>query len=149
MKLVKTRLSVLVLVVMALSGCSAKADRVRIESPWILEAPGGTDNMAGYGVLHNNTSSAVVIESVDSPAFEGVHLHETRVKDGQARMSPVDALTLPAGGRAVMRPGGLHLMLMSPGRVLERGDSARIRFRLSNGATLAADFVIRNAPPEP
>lgn len=104
--------------------------------------------MAGYAVLHNGTSEVVVVEQVDSPAFERVHLHETRVKDGQTRMSPVDALTLPAGGRAVMRPGGLHLMLKSSVRMLERGDSATIRFHLSNGATLAADFVVRNAPPE-
>lgn len=145
--MVKTRLSVLVLAVIALSGCSAEGNGVRIEGPWILEAPGGTDNMAGYGVLRNGTSDAVVIENVDSPAFEGVHLHETRVRNGQARMAPVDSLTLPAGGRAVMRPGALHLMLQSPVRVLERGDSATIRFHLSDGATLAADFVVRNAPP--
>jgi copper(I)-binding protein len=145
---VKIRLSILVVVAMALSGCSAEADRVRIESPWILEAPGGTDNMAGYGVLRNSSSDAVVIESVDSPAFEDVHLHETSIEDGQARMAPVDSLTLPAGGRAVMRPGGLHLMLMSPVRMLERGDSARIRFHLSDGATLTAEFVVRSAPPE-
>lgn len=138
----------LVVIAVAVAGCAGEPDGVRLEDPWILEAPGGTDSMAGYGVLRNGTEDTVTVERVDSPVFGRVHVHETRVEDGQARMTPVDSLTLPAGGRAVMRPGGLHLMVMAPGRELEYGDSAEIRFHLSNGETLVADFPVRRQPPE-
>lgn len=139
--------TVLLFAAATLTGCADQEENVRVAHPWILEAPSGTDRMAGYGALHNDTGEAVVVEALESPAFERVHLHETRIEEGQARMVPVDALTVPPGGRAVMHPGGLHLMLMSPKRPLERGDEVEIRFHLSTGVTLSAEFTVRQQPP--
>lgn len=137
----------LLLAVSTLAGCADQEEIFRVAGPWILEAPSGSDRMAGYAALHNDTGEAVVVEALESPAFERVHLHETRIEEGQAHMVPVDALTVPPGGRAVMHPGGLHLMLMSPKRPLERGDDVEIHFHLSNGVTLGAEFTIRRQPP--
>lgn len=135
------------LLLAALAGCRQGPGTVAVGEPWILEAPAGSRAMAGYGVVHNGTDGPVVIRRIESPAFDRVELHETRVENGQARMAPVDSLTLPAGGRAVMHPGGLHLMLMAPGATLKVGESAEIRFHLDNGDTLSARFPVRAAPP--
>lgn len=141
-------IAVLGLALLATGGCSPQPESVWVEEPWILEPPGGTTSMAGYGVLHNPTDQAVVVAGVDSPAFERIQLHETRVENGQARMSAVDSLTLPAGGRAVMHPGGLHLMLMAPETALRAGDQAEIRFRLADGGALKVTFPVRKGSPQ-
>lgn len=133
--------------VLAALGCARSPDAVWVEQPWILEAPAGAGSMAGYGVIHNGTAEPRTIAGVDSPAFTRVHLHETRVADGQVHMEPVDSLTLPAGGKADMHPGGLHLMLMAPAAPLGQGDSAEIRFRFANGETLVMEFPVRAGPP--
>lgn len=140
-------LPVLVATAVALAGCSRQPGAVSVEAPWILEAPAGADAMAGYGVLRNGTGDTVAVTGVDSPAFARAHLHETRIENGHASMTPVDSLTLPPGGRAVMRPGGLHLMLMSPHDVLEVGDRARLRFHFADGGTLVVEFPVRRGPP--
>lgn len=140
--------AVLAAAALVFTGCSREHGAVRVEQPWILEAPAGAASMAGYGVLRNGTEEAVVVTGVDSPAFDRARLHETRVEDGQARMVAVDSLTLPPGGRAVMHPGGLHLMLMGPGRALPAGDRAEVRFYFADGGTLSAAFPVRSEPPE-
>ena len=135
------------LVATGLVGCSAEPGSVEIREPWILEAPAGAGMMAGYGVLENGTANTVLVRRVDSPAFKRVSIHETRSEGGQARMSPVDTLTLPGGGRAVMRPGGLHLMLVEPTTELTEGQSAEIRFHLDDGGQISARFPVRKSPP--
>lgn len=135
------------LLVIALAGCDGQPGGFSVTGQWVLEAPGGTSSMAGYGELANGTDEPVTVTGAESPAFERVHFHETRLENGQARMSPVDSLTLPPGGRAVMRPGGLHLMLMQPRTSLESGDRVEIRFHLSGGDTVAATFPVRPGPP--
>lgn len=132
---------------MCLVGCESRTGALTISEPWILQAPAGASSMAGYGVIQNGTERIVVITGAESPAFDRVHLHETRLENGQARMSPVDRLTLPPGGRAVMHPGGLHLMLMAPGAALQPGDSAEIAFHLDGGDTLSAVFPVRAQAP--
>lgn len=138
---------VLLPLLLGLAACSPQPDAVRLEEGWILEAPAGAPSMAGYGILANGTGEVVVVTGVESPAFARVHLHETRVTNGQARMAPVDRLTLPAGGRAVMRPGALHLMLMRPKEPLAAGDTAEVRFLFENGDALVASLPVRAAPP--
>lgn len=139
--------AVLVVTALVLAGCSRQPAAVWVEEPWILEAPAGTNAMAGYGVLRNGTDDTVSVTGVDSPAFARAHLHESRIEDGNARMAPVDSLTLPPGGRAVMRPGGLHLMLMSPHDSLEVGDRVNVRFHSADGGTVVAEFPVRRGPP--
>jgi hypothetical protein len=43
------------------------------------------------------------------------------------RMRPVDAVEVPAGGEAVLEPGGLHVMLIGLKAPLEEGDSFALR----------------------
>ena len=57
-------------------------------------------------------------------------------------------LVVPAGGELRFAPGGLHLMLMRPGRDFAEGDTVRIALVLADGRTLEAEFPVRrDAPP--
>lgn len=124
-----------------LAGCGNGGD-LTVHRPWILMASQDPPMLAGYAVIENGTAAPVTVEEFTSPAFERVSLHRTVIENGQARMHPVDTLTVPAGGRAEMSPGGMHLMLMHPGDSLAPGDRVRIDFRLADGRLLEVEFTI-------
>ena len=91
-------------------------DGLQVTGPWIREAPPGASVLAGYLTLSNTTDTALVIESISSPAFEAVEIHRSWVEDGIARMQAVPGLTIPAAGSFSLAPGGYDLMLLRPVR---------------------------------
>ena len=99
--------------------------------------------VAGFALIENPCTTPSTVVRVESDAFADVSLHETRVVHGMSRMRPVPALVLAPRGQAVLKPGGLHLMLMQPRSVLKPGDSVAIRFSLQDGRTVKAQFVVR------
>ena len=70
-------------------------------------------------MLTNNSEADILINSVSSPQFGAVELHETAVENGVARMRPVSELLIRAGESVHLQRGGLHLMMMRPQRDIE------------------------------
>ena len=101
----------------------AHACEVSIESAWIRAAPPGATMLAGYLRLSNAGDTAVAIKEVSSVNFARVEIHETQVVDGVSQMRELETLTLPAKGSVELKPGGKHLMLISPSKSLKVGDS--------------------------
>ena len=117
----------------------------RVSGGWLRSPPMPMPMMAGFARIGNPCASAVAITGAESDAFERVELHETRVVDGVSRMRAVDRLEVDAAGEAVLRPGGLHLMLMRPVAPLAAGDTARVEFILADGRRIGATFEVRAA----
>jgi periplasmic copper chaperone A len=83
------------------------------------------------------------VVAASSPAFASVELHETRVVDGVNRMRHVPALRIAPGDAAVLKPGGLHLMLMRPHAALAEGDKVVVELELADGRRVPGEFEIR------
>lgn len=105
--------------------------------------PGKMPMMAGFGRIVNHCSKPATILSASSPSFGSVELHETRVVDGVSRMRPVPQLRLAPDGAAVLKPGGMHLMLMRPEATLKPGSRIVIEFELADGSKVLGEFEIR------
>ncbi len=115
----------------------------RVVDGWLRSPPMPMPMMAGFARVENPCAGGAVIVAARSDAFASIELHETTVVDGVSRMRPVAEVPLPAGGEAVLRPGGLHLMLMKPASPLATGDSVRVEFVLADGRSVAAGFEVR------
>lgn len=128
------------------SGAGAEpACAPRVVDGWLRSPPVPMPMMAGFARIENGCAVAAVVTGARSDAFASVELHETQLVDGVSRMRAVPLLPVPAHGDAVLRPGGLHLMLMRPVAPLAAGDSARVEFTLADGRVVAADFEVRAA----
>jgi len=57
-----------------------------------------------------------------------------RMKGGMMEMKHLPELTIPAGGKVELAPGGLHLMLIKPGRPFRAGDRIRVTLELDDGS---------------
>ena len=78
-----------------------------------------------------------------SAAFKQTSLHATVVEAGISRMRPVNQLRIEAGRTAEFKPGGMHLMLMTPTRPLRAGDKVKITFDLEDGRKITGNFDVR------
>lgn len=101
---------------------------------------------AAYLVLRNPTDRADTLVLVESAAADTVEIHVTSEAGGVARMRPVPFVPVPAGGEAVLEPGGYHLMLIGVPS-LAVGDTVVLRLRLRSGRALDVTApVLRGAP---
>ena len=103
--------------------------------------------LAGFGRIANRCAGEQAVVAVGSPRFGEVSLHETRTVDGVSRMREIERLPLAAGAEAVLRPGGLHLMLMQPAAVLVEGERVPLVLVLDDGSEVQAVLTVRKAAP--
>lgn len=120
---------------------------VRVESAWVRAAPPGATMLAGYMDLHNDGKTPQRFISAQSDVFGMVELHKTMIVNGVSTMRPAGDQSIPAGGDLRFEPGGLHLMLMQPKRVLKIGDSVRFRLHFADGSVMDVIAVVSAEAP--
>lgn len=69
---------------------------------------------AGFMTIVNAGQTPDRLIAAASPAFGRIELHTHIVEDGVARMREIEGIDVPAGGVALLEPGGLHLMFFDP-----------------------------------
>ena len=118
-----------------------------VRDAWVRLPPGNMPMMAGFGRIENRCGTPATVLRASSPSFASVELHETKLVDGMSRMRPVPELRLAPNGAAVLKPGGLHLMLMKPSAPLTPGSRVVLQFELAGGGKLLGEFEVRKAVP--
>lgn len=105
--------------------------------------PPGQPTAAAYVTLHNPAENAVVLTGGSTPVAAVVEIHESSQEDGVWRMRKLPGLDIPAGGRATMAPGAVHLMLFDVDRPLQEGESIPLRLEFDTGETRDALIEVR------
>ncbi len=131
------------LIVLFLTTLAARAATLQIQDARVPEAPPVAPVLAGYLTLVNSGEKTVRVVGASSDQFEAVEIHEMHMKDGVMTMKPVPALTIPAGGKVSLAPGGLHLMLIRPHKPFRAGDTIRVMLKLDDGSTLAVNLPVK------
>lgn len=119
----------------------------QLRDGWVRLTPVKMPMMAGFGRIENPCPTPVTITGVSSPAFGDVSLHETRIVDGVSRMRELPELRIVPDGVAVLKPGGMHLMLMQPHATLQEGSRVVVEFALKEGGVLRGELEVRSASP--
>ena len=127
----------------ALQPAAARDCALVVRDGWLRMPPVAMPMLAGFGTIENPCRKPAAIVAAESDAFGDVSLHETRTIDGVSRMRAMPRLAVEAGGKATLRPGGLHLMLMQPRGELNAGDAVVVRFRLEDGREVSGRFTVR------
>ena len=130
------RLAAVVVFALAMSmPVAARECRPQVRDAWVRMPPGKMPMMAGFGRIVNHCSTPATIVSARSPSFGSV--------EGISRMRPVPELRLGPDAIAVLKPGGMHLMLMRPGAQLKAGSRIVVEFELAGGGKLLGEFEVR------
>jgi copper(I)-binding protein len=123
----------------------ASACLPQVHDGWIRLTPGPMAMHAGFARIANPCTAPAAITGADSASYGSISVHETTLDNGVSRMRAVPVLRIPAQGETVLRPGGLHLMLMQPHGSLAPGGTVEIAFRLEDGRAVRATFEVRPA----
>ena len=103
------------------------ADAVAVENVYVREVPPVSQTSAAFMTLKNSGAENHAVVAARSPAAAIVELH-THVMgdDGMHRMREVEKVEVPAGGEAVLQPGGLHVMLINLTAPLKAGQQVEL-----------------------
>ncbi len=117
---------------------------LRVEAPWVREAPPNAEVQAAYMTLVNDSGREIILTSVASPEFAQAEFHRMWFEGDRMRMEPLPTLVVPARGRVTLEPGGDHIMLHKPDQRLRPGDTVHFRLQCGQGKTFV-DAPVRRA----
>lgn len=116
---------------------------IEIADAWAR--PGQVDGVSAiYMNILNGSSVADTLLSISSPVAGMVEIHETyEQEEGMMGMRPAEVVVAPERGALVLKPGGLHVMLMRLNRELVEADTVEFSLVFTSGEELTL-----NAPVE-
>ncbi len=94
-----------------------------ISHPWARASAGKAKNGAAFMTLANNGQAADRLVKVSTPVAMKASLHLSVMEGGLMHMRPVEAVEVKPGEPTVLKPGGLHVMLMGLKAPLEEGET--------------------------
>lgn len=98
-----------------------KLGELSIEHPWARATIGQTRNGAAYLVVNNAGEAADTLVAVETDAAARAELHNHTMEDGVMKMRQVEGIAVEPGSPAVLKPGGLHIMLFDLKAPLKEG----------------------------
>ncbi len=144
----RSALLVISLLSLTTAAHGAESGTVKPSDAWARESLPGKDISAAYLTLTNVGNEADALVGASSEAAKSVELHRMTMTNGTMKMEHVPEITLPAGGKAELAPGGLHMMLFGLEHALEAGDHLQITLKFRRAQPLIVDFEVRRPEPE-
>jgi copper(I)-binding protein len=106
-------------------------------------------------VVHNAGGDADALTAAQCALASAAELHSSALVDGVMRMRPIDAVEVPARGRAVLEPGGRHVMLIGLRQPLTEDAPLALTLRFERAGEVTLQVPVRApgapapAPPGP
>ena len=115
---------------------------VSFEGAWARPSVEGK-NTAIYGLLKSDERFPVFLEKAETAASKTVELHQTINENGVMKMRPVPRLEC-APGETVLKPGGIHIMLIGLTANLVAGESVvPLMLTFSTGDVVTLNVPVR------
>lgn len=127
---------------------SPTAAGLTVTDPWARASIMAELASAAFMTIHNSTGEDDALVGATSAAAGTVELHQTSAgADGAMAMAPVDSVLIPAGGDAILEPGGYHLMLIGLAEPLVEGASIELRLEFSSAEPQTITIPVRALGP--
>lgn len=118
---------------------------IAVEQPWSRATAPNAPNGAAFMTIRNSGHDADRLVSAVSAIAERVELHTHRMENGVMKMRPVDVIDIPAEGEAVLKPGGLHVMMFGLKAALVEGETFPLELTFERGGTRTVEVTVMGA----
>jgi copper(I)-binding protein len=112
-----------------------------VRDAWARATPPGTAVAAVYLTVEGGAKPDTLRAATTAVAAM-TQIHSVTETDGVARMRETDGVAVPARGKVVLGPGGLHLMLMGLERPLVAGDRFDVALEFAHAGRRVASVVV-------
>ncbi len=121
-----------------------RAGPITVEKPWARATAPRAHAGAAFMTLTNAGPEADRLVAADAPVAEITELHTHIMDGGIARMRPVEAIEVPAGGSASLQPGGLHVMMIGLTQQLREGDVFPLTLTFESAGEITVDVTVQH-----
>jgi len=115
---------------------------IHIMNPWSRPLPAVSVNGAAYMTLMNKGNAPDRLVSVSSAAAKKAELHNHTMEAGLMKMRPAGIIEIAPGQPAVLKPGGLHIMLMGLTEPLVEGKSFPLTLNFERAGSIEIRVMI-------
>ncbi len=115
-----------------LASIAFAAPKITVKDAWVREVPPTSKMSAAYMVIENTGDEPDRLIDASNNASKITELHET--VDGKMRR--VKAIDIPANGKAELKPGGLHIMLIDLNKPLKEGENVDITLKFEKSGEM-------------
>ena len=140
--------SVLIAMVLTMAAGPILAGTFGVHAPMVRMVPPGQTVSAAFMILHNHGMQERTVIAVHSDVADAVELHNHIVEDGMMKMRRVDAIVVPGHAEVVLKPGGLHIMLIGLARNLEAGKNVTLELEFADGERLSFQASVQRVSKE-
>jgi periplasmic copper chaperone A len=122
---------------------------IQIEAPWARESPPTVSSGAAYLTLLNLGREPDRLLSVSGEVAETIELHAHLMENNVMKMRKVDAIEVVPGEPTVLRPGGLHIMLIGLKKPLVAGQVFSLTLRFEKAGEMPVRVTVRGKDDQP
>ncbi len=135
-------LAALLPLVAACTTADVPASGRRVSASWARTADSGTTGGV-YVTIVNADSTPVDLTGASTPYATATEVHESMMHDGMSHMMARPSIMIAGRDSLVMKPGGLHIMLLQLTRALVTTDSIPLTLRFSTGDSLVVRVPVQ------
>lgn len=137
---------VLALASLAAAAHSFKLGEIAIGHPYARSTAPGQSTGGAYLRLENRGADDRLV-SVSTPVAQAIELHDMQMDGDVMRMRQVKDIAVPANQAVVLKPGGLHLMLVGLKAPLKNGDRFPLTLRFAKAGEVTVEVHVESASP--
>lgn len=115
---------------------------IHVEFAWVREAPPMARATGVFMTIKNLGGNPDRLILVESPAARAAEIHETKIAGDMATMERINSLEIPANGEVVLKPGGLHIMLIDPKGQVQAGGTVPLTLIFEKAGPMALDVPV-------
>jgi len=139
----KSHLSLLsLLLALSVPVFAADAAKIKVEKAWAWESPPTVTNGAAYMTVVNTGKETDRIVGASGDVSGIVELHTHLMEGGMMKMRPVEAIEVRPGEPTVLRPGGLHIMLIELKKPLIAGQTFPLRLHFEKAGEIPVEVTV-------
>jgi hypothetical protein len=122
-----------------------KSGDLIVSDPWARASAGKARNGAAYITVTNTGGNADRLIKVATKAAAKTELHTVTMKDGIMMMHQIKGIEIASGEPAVLKPGGMHIMMMGLKEPLKENTTFQLTLTFETAGTLDIQVSVKSA----
>ncbi|MCW9014541.1 MAG: copper chaperone PCu(A)C [Gammaproteobacteria bacterium] len=138
-----TSMLMLLFMLPGIANATTASDSISISNPYARAVPPGQPNSAVFMQLTNTSKTSQAIVNATSNASKIVELHTHTHENGMMKMRRIEKIDIPATGNTILKPGGLHIMLIQLHKDLKPGQNISVTLEFQDGSKTTVQAPVR------